>query len=162
MAIPVSSRPKPFLEAEYCKGCLRCIDACPKDCIAQGHDINPATGVVPILLDLEHCNGCGLCIQACPEPYGLRPQAGPVLANQEFELEDPACLFGPRNTNAPEPVDLPALELPLPSAEPLVLKGTYASALGALIAGCRHVFGYPITPSTEGAELMAKVLPKRR
>ncbi|MGZ5382094.1 MAG: 3-methyl-2-oxobutanoate dehydrogenase subunit VorB, partial [Thermoanaerobaculia bacterium] len=31
---------------------------------------------------------------------------------------------------------------------------------GALLAGCRHVFGYPITPSTEGAELMAKLLPK--
>jgi pyruvate/2-oxoacid:ferredoxin oxidoreductase alpha subunit len=41
-----------------------------------------------------------------------------------------------------------------------VIKGTYASAIGALLAGCRHFFGYPITPSTEGAELMAKILPK--
>jgi pyruvate/2-oxoacid:ferredoxin oxidoreductase alpha subunit len=31
--------------------------------------------------------------------------------------------------------------------------------VGAMLAGCRHFFGYPITPSTEGAELMAKVLP---
>jgi pyruvate/2-oxoacid:ferredoxin oxidoreductase alpha subunit len=31
--------------------------------------------------------------------------------------------------------------------------------VGAVLAGCRHVFGYPITPSTEGAELMAKVQP---
>jgi pyruvate/2-oxoacid:ferredoxin oxidoreductase alpha subunit len=29
-----------------------------------------------------------------------------------------------------------------------------------MLAGCRHFFGYPITPSTEGAELMAKVLPE--
>jgi 2-oxoglutarate ferredoxin oxidoreductase subunit alpha/2-oxoisovalerate ferredoxin oxidoreductase alpha subunit len=42
----------------------------------------------------------------------------------------------------------------------LVTKGTYASALGALYAGCRHFFGYPITPSTEGAELMARLLPR--
>jgi pyruvate/2-oxoacid:ferredoxin oxidoreductase alpha subunit len=42
----------------------------------------------------------------------------------------------------------------------LVTKGTYAAALGALVAGCRHFYGYPITPSTEGAELMAKLLPK--
>jgi len=28
-----------------------------------------------------------------------------------------------------------------------------------VLAGCRHFFGYPITPSTEGAELMASVLP---
>ena len=41
-------------------------------------------------------------------------------------------------------------------------KGTYASAIGALLAGCRHFFGYPITPSTEGAELMAKLLPAAR
>ena len=39
-------------------------------------------------------------------------------------------------------------------------KGNYAAAIGALLAGCRHVFGYPITPSTEGAELMAELLPK--
>jgi pyruvate/2-oxoacid:ferredoxin oxidoreductase alpha subunit len=38
------------------------------------------------------------------------------------------------------------------------VKGTYASAMGALLAGCRHFYGYPITPSTEGAELMAKML----
>jgi pyruvate/2-oxoacid:ferredoxin oxidoreductase alpha subunit len=31
--------------------------------------------------------------------------------------------------------------------------------MGALLAGCRHFFGYPITPSTEGAELMARLLP---
>ncbi|HEY0788610.1 MAG TPA: 3-methyl-2-oxobutanoate dehydrogenase subunit VorB, partial [Thermoanaerobaculia bacterium] len=43
---------------------------------------------------------------------------------------------------------------------PLVIKGNYAAAIGALLAGCRHFFGYPITPSTEGAELMAKLLPK--
>jgi pyruvate/2-oxoacid:ferredoxin oxidoreductase alpha subunit len=29
-----------------------------------------------------------------------------------------------------------------------------------LLAGCRHFFGYPITPSTEGAELMARLLPE--
>jgi pyruvate/2-oxoacid:ferredoxin oxidoreductase alpha subunit len=39
------------------------------------------------------------------------------------------------------------------------LKGAHASAVGALLAGCRHFFGYPITPSTDGAELMARLLP---
>jgi pyruvate/2-oxoacid:ferredoxin oxidoreductase alpha subunit len=42
----------------------------------------------------------------------------------------------------------------------MVLKGTHAAALGAILAGCRHVFGYPITPSTEGAELMADLQPR--
>jgi pyruvate/2-oxoacid:ferredoxin oxidoreductase alpha subunit len=36
----------------------------------------------------------------------------------------------------------------------------YATAIGSILAGCRHFFGYPITPSTEGAELMARLLPR--
>jgi pyruvate/2-oxoacid:ferredoxin oxidoreductase alpha subunit len=53
----------------------------------------------------------------------------------------------------------PDTTVALPDRAPLVVKGTYAAAVGAVLAGCRHVFGYPITPSTEGAELMAKVQP---
>jgi pyruvate/2-oxoacid:ferredoxin oxidoreductase alpha subunit len=52
------------------------------------------------------------------------------------------------------------MQIALPESGPLVIKGMYASAIGALLAGCRHFFGYPITPSTEGAELMAKLLPR--
>lgn len=154
----LKERPKPFLLPEYCKGCGRCLDACAKDCIHLSDQINPLTGLVPVELDLSNCNACGLCMDACPEPYGLRPAHEGEI--QEFELEDPAKIFGVKPSDAPEPVDLPSEVLPLPRTEPLVIKGTYASALGALLAGCRHVYGYPITPSTEGAELMAKFLPK--
>jgi len=153
----VAERPKPFVFPEYCKGCGRCIGACPKDCITLGTEINPKTGLIPVILDLSLCNGCGLCISACPEPYGLRPQVGEEAA---FELQDPSKLFGDRQTTAPGAETIPDVTIPLPAMEPLVTKGTYASAIGALLAGCRHVFGYPITPSTEGAEFMAKVQPK--
>ncbi|HEX9164807.1 MAG TPA: hypothetical protein VF862_02785, partial [Gemmatimonadales bacterium] len=78
----------------------------------------------------------------------------------EWELQDPSHLFGERPYQAILADDIPGETIPLPRMQPLVLKGNYASAIGALLAGCRHVFGYPITPSTEGAELMAKVLPK--
>lgn len=149
-------RPKPFVLEQYCKGCGRCIDACPKHCIEEGTEINPLTGLIPIHLNLDACNGCALCIDACPEPYGLQPLPGEI----DFELEDPAKLFGARHTSAPEPIEIPDDHIPLPRMEPLVIKGTYASAIGAILAGCRHFFGYPITPSTEGAELMAKLLPK--
>ena len=67
------TRPKPFLEPEYCKACLRCIEACPRECITAGSAINPVTGLVPVELHLENCNGCALCLAACPEPFGLRP-----------------------------------------------------------------------------------------
>ena len=40
------------------------------------------------------------------------------------------------------------------------LQGNEACAHGALYAGCRFFAGYPITPSTEVAEVMAKELPK--
>lgn len=154
---PKKEKPKPFLVEEYCKGCGRCIDACNKHCITAGDEINPLTGLVPVHLNLDACNGCALCMSACPEPYGLRPVPQGL---EDFELQDPAKLFGTRQTTAPVPVDIPDRTVALPHVEPLVIKGTYASAVGALIAGCRHFFGYPITPSTEGAELMAKLLPK--
>ncbi len=148
-------RPKPFVLPEYCKGCGRCIDACPQDCIEIGTEINPKSGLIPVVIHLDNCNGCGLCITACPEPYGLAQTMNP-----EAELENPFILFGEPETTAPTPTAVPDRTIPLPKTEPLVIKGTYASAIGALLAGCRHFFGYPITPSTEGAELMAKILPK--
>jgi pyruvate/2-oxoacid:ferredoxin oxidoreductase alpha subunit/NAD-dependent dihydropyrimidine dehydrogenase PreA subunit len=154
---PRQPRPKPFLVADYCKGCGRCIDSCNKHCITAGSEINPLTGLMPVHLDLTDCNGCALCIDACPEPYGLRP-IPPGLEGEE--LQDPAKLFGPKHSDAPRPTELLDELVPVPHFEPLVIKGTYASAIGALLAGCRHFFGYPITPSTEGAELMAKLLPK--
>jgi len=40
------------------------------------------------------------------------------------------------------------------------MKGNEAIAEGALLAGCRHYFGYPITPQTEIAAYMAKKMPK--
>ena len=156
---PKKERPKPFLVEHFCKGCGRCIDSCNKHCISHGTDIDPLTGLIPVQLDLNACNGCGLCIDACPEPYGLRPRSE-ALSADDYELQDPAKLFGTKGTTAPKPVAIPDQVVDLPKVEPLVIKGTYASSVGALLAGCRHFFGYPITPSTEGAELMAKLLPK--
>jgi pyruvate/2-oxoacid:ferredoxin oxidoreductase alpha subunit/NAD-dependent dihydropyrimidine dehydrogenase PreA subunit len=147
------ARSRPVLVAEYCKGCGRCIDSCAHHCIETGTDINAATGLVPVKVHLQECTACGLCLEACPEPYGLLPEG-----TADFELIDPATL-GPRVSTAPAPVEIPDQVLALPETQPLVVKGTYASAIGALLAGCRHFFGYPITPSTEGAELMAKLLP---
>jgi len=40
------------------------------------------------------------------------------------------------------------------------LQGNEACALGALAAGCRFFAGYPITPSTDIAEVLARRLPK--
>ncbi len=43
---------------------------------------------------------------------------------------------------------------------PQLMQGNKACALGAIAAGCRFFAGYPITPATEIAELMARFLPR--
>lgn len=146
---------KPILYPQYCKACSRCIDCCPKDCIAEGTEIEPATGFIPVVIDLETCNACGLCLNACPEPYALLP-----LMPGDEAPENPAVLAGTRITPLPTPESVPDTRIAMPHLEPMVLKGNHAAAVGAIMAGCRHVFGYPITPSTEGAEMMAGLLPE--
>ncbi len=44
--------------------------------------------------------------------------------------------------------------------EKVLMKGNEAIAEAAIRAGCRHYFGYPITPQTELAAYMAKRMPK--
>jgi 2-oxoglutarate ferredoxin oxidoreductase subunit alpha len=45
-------------------------------------------------------------------------------------------------------------------AEKIIMKGNEALAEAAIGAGCKHFFGYPITPQTEVAAYMAKRLPQ--
>ena len=45
-------------------------------------------------------------------------------------------------------------------AEKVLMKGNEALAEAAIRAGCRHFFGYPITPQTEVSAYMAKKMPK--
>lgn len=44
--------------------------------------------------------------------------------------------------------------------EKVLMKGNEAMAEAAIMAGCHHYFGYPITPQTEVAAYMSKRLPK--
>lgn len=45
-------------------------------------------------------------------------------------------------------------------ADKVLMKGNEALAEAAIQAGCKHFFGYPITPQTEVAAYMAKTMPK--
>ena len=45
-------------------------------------------------------------------------------------------------------------------SEKVLMKGNEAMAEAAIMAGCHHYFGYPITPQTEVAAYMSKRLPK--
>ena len=45
-------------------------------------------------------------------------------------------------------------------AEKVLMKGNEALAEAAIQAGCRHFFGYPITPQTEISAYLSKRMPK--
>lgn len=47
-------------------------------------------------------------------------------------------------------------------AQTLVIHGNEACVHGAIAAGCRFFAGYPITPASEIAEIMARLLPQKR
>ena len=47
------------------------------------------------------------------------------------------------------------------SAKRIFIKGNEAIGHGALDAGCRCYFGYPITPQNEIPEAMSKLMPER-
>lgn len=139
-------RPKPVLFSEYCKGCGRCIDSCSYHCFEDGNEIHQASGLVPVRFNADACTACGLCIDACPEPHGLR------RASSDAPRRDSPIFV--------RQASIPDARIPLPASQPLVARGMHAAGIGAILAGCRHFFGYPITPSTEGAELMARLLPR--
>lgn len=44
--------------------------------------------------------------------------------------------------------------------EKILMKGNEAIGEAAIVAGCRHYFGYPITPQTELTEYMARRMPQ--
>ncbi len=144
-------RKKPALRRDLCKGCGRCVESCAQHAITVGTEVHPTSGIVPVALDLGRCNACGLCIDACPEPFGL-------LDPDEADRLVLADAAPPRPRPAPE--EIAATTALLRPGVTLFMKGAHAGAIGALLAGCRGFYGYPITPSTEGAELMSKLLPE--
>jgi NAD-dependent dihydropyrimidine dehydrogenase PreA subunit len=60
--------PRPVFEADECKGCGRCVSACPKKCLCLSSRLN-SRGVKPAHYVGEGCTGCAICFYNCPEPY---------------------------------------------------------------------------------------------
>ena len=58
---------KLFINPDYCKGCLICVDVCPKDAIKSSNKINLKGYILPAEKDMRLCNGCGLCEIMCPD-----------------------------------------------------------------------------------------------
>jgi 2-oxoglutarate ferredoxin oxidoreductase subunit delta len=60
---------KIIIDAELCKGCLYCVEACPNNLIRESAKINEK-GYYPAEPDPSRddgCTACTLCAVACPE-----------------------------------------------------------------------------------------------
>ena len=56
---------------EECKGCKRCITACPKNLIDIGNELNKQGYFSARVEHPEDCIGCGSCFLQCPEPGAI-------------------------------------------------------------------------------------------
>ena len=63
-------RPKPVINAAECKGCERCVAACPAKCLQIADKLN-CKGIKPVEYIGKGCTGCGICFYNCPEPYTI-------------------------------------------------------------------------------------------
>ncbi len=63
-----NSMPKAVINAERCKSCYLCIEACPRKLIRKS-DISGQTGnsVVEFVDTENKCSGCGMCAISCPD-----------------------------------------------------------------------------------------------
>ncbi len=62
-----AAEPYPKINLSECKGCGRCVVACPKGVLALGERLNER-GYRHVVYAGGGCIGCGACYYTCPEP----------------------------------------------------------------------------------------------
>ena len=56
-----------FINTDYCKGCLICVECCPKKALKASSAISAKGYTLPEPRNPEKCNGCGMCEIVCPD-----------------------------------------------------------------------------------------------
>ena len=83
---PENTGPWPEITELECKGCGRCVLACPKDVLGLGDKLN-ARGYRHVVYKGEGCIGCANCFYACPEPHVFRVHVPPRKPKSGKETE---------------------------------------------------------------------------
>ncbi|NYB74682.1 4Fe-4S binding protein [Sedimentibacter hydroxybenzoicus DSM 7310] len=55
------------VDKNYCKGCLRCISVCPKECLGLSGRTNDGGYDYVEFKEGSPCIGCALCYMVCPD-----------------------------------------------------------------------------------------------
>lgn len=59
---------KATVNAEYCKGCGLCVDACPQKILSLDKSTLNEKGYHPAaVVDMAKCTGCASCAKMCPD-----------------------------------------------------------------------------------------------
>ena len=65
------SESSPLINKLECKGCGRCVEACPGQCLSLVETFNER-GYPYVEYVGQGCIGCGRCYYTCPEPFAIR------------------------------------------------------------------------------------------
>jgi NAD-dependent dihydropyrimidine dehydrogenase PreA subunit len=63
-------QPYPTIIQDECKGCGRCIHACPQNVLELSDHIN-VQGYRTARYTGGGCSGCAICFYNCPEPFAI-------------------------------------------------------------------------------------------
>jgi 2-oxoglutarate ferredoxin oxidoreductase subunit delta len=55
------------IDKERCKGCLLCIEVCPRHALEISKEVNKRGLQYVAMKDPDKCTGCGLCYIMCPD-----------------------------------------------------------------------------------------------
>ena len=59
--------PKVEVERGRCKGCERCVEACPQEVLAMSREFNEKGYFYAVPQERPRCIGCRLCAITCPD-----------------------------------------------------------------------------------------------
>jgi 2-oxoglutarate ferredoxin oxidoreductase subunit delta len=59
--------PYVLVDSKYCKGCLLCVDICPRKCLETAGETNADGYDYVAFIEGSKCTGCALCRLVCPD-----------------------------------------------------------------------------------------------